>query len=178
MATCPGAPHSTGIALFHAIPEYQRGFAMGLRAVRRVTITCIRSSSLKKLQTTDNPRSALWSTPAVQWGLVRVCIRVRLGGSNTRHFSRRFLIMLCLTLCSLLFVARPPLLAGWPLGQWKWQPAPGPHIPRGLHYFTQYLSTSEVLPWDCVPCVGSQLHLFNRKIKKLQTTDNPRSALW
>ena len=41
MATCPRAPHPTGIALFHAIFEYQRGFAMGLRAVRRVTITFI-----------------------------------------------------------------------------------------------------------------------------------------
>ena len=33
--------HFTGIALSHAISEYQRGFAMGLRAVRRVTITII-----------------------------------------------------------------------------------------------------------------------------------------
>ena len=65
MATCPRAPHFTGIALFHVIFEYQRGFAMGLRAVHRVRIVCIRFF-FKKLQTTDNPRSALWSTPAVQ----------------------------------------------------------------------------------------------------------------
>ena len=42
MATCYRTPHSTGIALFHAIFEYQRGFATGLRAVRRVGIICIR----------------------------------------------------------------------------------------------------------------------------------------
>ena len=44
MATCPQflwVPHSTGIALSHAIFEYQRGFAIGLRAVRRITITFI-----------------------------------------------------------------------------------------------------------------------------------------
>ena len=34
-------PHSAGIALSHAIFEYQRGFAIGLRAVRGVTIICI-----------------------------------------------------------------------------------------------------------------------------------------
>ena len=42
MATCSGTPHFTGIALFHAISEYQRGIAMGLRAVRRIGIACIR----------------------------------------------------------------------------------------------------------------------------------------
>ena len=44
MATCSQflwTPHSAGIALSHAIFEYQRGFAIGLRAVRRVTIICI-----------------------------------------------------------------------------------------------------------------------------------------
>ena len=44
MATCPQflwVPHPTGIALSHAIFEYQRGFAIGLRAVRRITITFI-----------------------------------------------------------------------------------------------------------------------------------------
>ena len=44
MATCPQplwAPHPTGIALYHAIFGYQRGFAIGLRAVRGVTIICI-----------------------------------------------------------------------------------------------------------------------------------------
>ena len=33
--------HSTGIASHHAIFGYQRGFAIGLRAVRGVTIICI-----------------------------------------------------------------------------------------------------------------------------------------
>ena len=42
MATCPWAPHFTGIALFHAMFEYQRGIAMGLRAVRKVGIAYIR----------------------------------------------------------------------------------------------------------------------------------------
>ena len=42
MATCPLTPHFTGIALFHAMFEYQRGIAMGLRVVRRVGIACIR----------------------------------------------------------------------------------------------------------------------------------------
>ena len=44
MATCSPflwIPHSAGIALFHAMFEYQRGFAIGSRAVRRVTIICI-----------------------------------------------------------------------------------------------------------------------------------------
>ena len=41
MATCSQflwVPHSTVIALSHAIFKHQRGFAIGLRAVRRVTI--------------------------------------------------------------------------------------------------------------------------------------------
>ena len=42
MATCCWTPHFMGVALFHAIFEYQRGIAMGLRAVRRVRIICIR----------------------------------------------------------------------------------------------------------------------------------------
>ena len=44
MATCSQflwTPHSAGIALSHALFEYQRGFAIGLRAVRGVTIICI-----------------------------------------------------------------------------------------------------------------------------------------
>ena len=42
MATCYRTSHFTGIALFHAIFEYQRGFATGLGAVRMIRISCIR----------------------------------------------------------------------------------------------------------------------------------------
>ena len=48
MATCPQflwIPHPTGVALSHAIFKHQRGFAIGLRAVRRVAIVCIQQQN-------------------------------------------------------------------------------------------------------------------------------------
>ena len=90
MATCSQflwIPHPTGIALSHAIFKHQRGFAIGLRAVRRVAILCIRRK-IKKLQTTNNSRSALWPTPAVRAMYRAMCLHDVSERCIARYFAR------------------------------------------------------------------------------------------
>ena len=89
MVTCPQpiwVPHPTGIALSHAMFECQRGFAIGLRAVRRVAILCIRRKI--KLQTTNNSRSALWPTPAVRAMYRAMCLHDVSERCIARYFAR------------------------------------------------------------------------------------------